>query len=117
MKARRIAAETLLQMAIQTLNGDVRLGLAPDQKYALAMAINALRIARREILTDDQTALWDLLDTVYPDGDGTAQQLAADIRSGVVNERAPPDLAQQLKEIVVSELRVRNPAFLKSRGI
>lgn len=126
MKARRIAAETLIQMAIETLEGEVRptLGSAhgadaddANSKYAMAMALSALRIARREILIDEAQPLWELLDTIYPDGDGTALQLAADIRLGEVNESAPPDLVAQLKQTVISELRVRNPAFLKSRGI
>ncbi|MEM1307202.1 MAG: DUF6285 domain-containing protein [Pseudomonadota bacterium] len=117
MTARRIAAETLIDLAIATLETEIRPTLAREQRYAMAMTINALRIARREILTDGETPLWDLLDTVYPDGAGTAAQLADDIAVGEVHDGAPPDLEQRLKDVLIAELRVRNPAFLKSRGI
>ena len=117
MKARRISAETLIENAIRTLRSEIQPTLAPEQRYAAAMIANALEIARRDILTDGESALWELLDTVYPDGDGSAARLAADIRSGDVNDGAPPDLRAQLKATVVSELRIRNPRFLRSRGI
>ena len=117
MRARRISAETLIESAIRTLRSEIQPALGPEQRYALAMIAGALEIARRDILTDGDSALWELLDTVYPDGDGTAERLAADIRAGEVNDKAPPDLRGQLKAAVVAELRVRNPKFLKSRGI
>lgn len=117
MTSRRISAETLIQLVVETLRQDIQPTLAKEQRYAMAMALNALEIARRDILADGETPLWDLLDTVYPDGDGTAQQLATDIRSGAVAPDQPPDLQDQLKQILIAELRVRNPRFLKSRGI
>lgn len=117
MKARRISAETLIQAAIDTLASEVQPVVPRDQRYALAMITNALQIAKRDILTDGESRLWDLLDAVYPDGDGTAQKLAEDIRKGEVTDGAPPDLRAQLKAAVIDELRIRNPRFLKSRGI
>jgi len=117
MAARRIAAETLIQLALDTLNAEIRPTLAKDQRYAMAMTVNALEVARREILTDGETPLWELLDFVYPEGDGTARQLASDIRAGDVTDGKPPDLGDQLKQVLIAELRVRNPRFLRSRGI
>lgn len=117
MKVRRIAAETLVQVAVDTLRSEIVPTAAPDQRYTLAMIANALEIARRDILTDGDSALWDLLDTVYPDGDGTIEQLASDIRNEVVSDQAPPDLRPQLKAMLIGELRIKNPRFLRSRGI
>jgi len=116
-KARRIAAETLIQLVSDTLEAEIKPGLEGDQRYVMAMALNALAIARREILTDGETPLWELLDAVYPEGDGTAAALARDIRTGDLPEERLPDLALQLKRCLVAELEVRNPKFLKSRGI
>ncbi len=117
MSKRRISAETLIQSAIDTLRGDILPVVPREQRYPVAMIVSALAIAKRDILTDGDGALWDLLDTVYPDGDGTTERLAQDIRSGAVSDGAPPDLRAQLKASLVGELRVRNPSFLKSRGI
>lgn len=117
MKSRRIAAETLIQLAVRTLADEIRPELDGRARYQLAMVVNALEIARRDIMTDGETPLWDLLDTVYPDGDGTAEQLARDIAAGEVHEGAPPDLVDQLKATLIAELRVRNPRFLQSRGV
>ena len=116
-KARRIAAETLIQLASDTLAAEIRPGLDGQQRYVMAMALNALAIARRDILTDGETPLWELLDAVYPEGDGTAAQLARDIRTGELPSDRIPDLALQLKRCLVAELEVRNPNFVKSRGI
>jgi hypothetical protein len=115
--ARRVAAETLIQLASDILRDDIAPALPPDKRYAMAMAMNALAIARRDILTDGETPLWDLLDTVYPDGDGSAAKLAQDIRNGDIQPDQPPDLLDQLKQILIAELRVKNPRFLKQRGI
>lgn len=116
MKARRIAAETLVQVAIDTIRSEIAPTAEAEQRYTLAMIANALEIAKRDILTDGDSALWDLLDTVYPDGDGTSEQLAHDIRTSVVRDGAPPDLRDQLKAMLVAELRIKNPKFLKTRG-
>lgn len=115
--ARRVSAETLIQLASDLLRDDIGPSLPPEKRYALAMIQNALSIARRDILTDGETPLWDLLDTVYPDGDGTAAKLAQDIRNGEVEPDRPPDLREQLKQVLIAELRIKNPRFLKSRGI
>lgn len=61
-KARRIAAETLIQLVSDTLEAEIKPGLEGDQRYVMAMALNALAIARREILTDGKTPLWELLE-------------------------------------------------------
>ncbi|MGF1650842.1 MAG: DUF6285 domain-containing protein [Hyphomicrobiaceae bacterium] len=117
MRTRRIAAETLIELAQRTLEREIKPELNPNQRYALAMVLNALSIARREILTDGEQAIWELLDTCYPDGDGSIGRLAADIRSGEVADGMPPDLRDQLKQVLCEELVIKNPGFLKSRGI
>ena len=115
MAVKRIAAETLIELAIDTLRAELYPSLPPEHRYTAAMIANALEIARREILADDETARWRLLDEIYPDGDGDMNQLALDIRSGKVNTTNKPDLHERLRAILVEELRVRNPRFLKSR--
>ncbi len=117
MAVKRIAVETLIELAIETLRRDLQASLPPEQRYRAAMIASALEIARREILTDGESAQWELLDYVYDDGEGTLERLSADIRSGKVNTKTQPRLVDRLRAMVVGELRVRNPQFLKSRGI
>jgi hypothetical protein len=116
MAVKRIAAETLIELAVTVLRDQLQPNLPPEERYAAAMAANALEIARREILSDGESALWDLLDAVYPEGEGTIEQLARDIRSGKINTRTFPALEDKLRALVIGELRIRNPRFLKSRG-
>lgn len=115
MAVKRISAESLIELAVETLRGELQPNLTSEQRYTAAMIANSLEIARREILTDGETARWELLDDVYPDGNGDMKQLAIDIRSGKVNVAKTPDLHQRLRAILVEELRIRNPRFLKSR--
>lgn len=115
MALKRISAETLIELAVNTLRGELQPSLPPEQRYTAAMIANALEIARREILTDGETARWQLLDELYPSGDGDMKRLALDIRTGKVSTGKVPDLHQRLRAILVEELRVRNPRFLKSR--
>ena len=116
-KAKRLNAETLIALAAETLKAEIVPGLAPDKRYAAAMIANALDIARREITTTDEAPMFALLDSVYDDGDGTPQQLSLDIRSGKVSEATNPGLREKLRAIVVAELKVKNPRFLRSRGL
>lgn len=116
MAVKRIAAETLIELAISTLKNDLQPALAGDQRYKAAMIGNALEIARREIVADGETEHWKLLDSIYPEGEGTMQQLAADIRSGKVSTKTKPDLAERLRAVVIEELNIRNPRFLKARN-
>ena len=116
MTVKRIAADTLIELCIDTLRRELQPNVPADKRYTAAMVANALEIARREILTDTESALWDLLDAIYDDGEGTLQQLAADIRSGKVSTHTYPELPAKLRALVVAELKVRNPRFLKSRG-
>ncbi len=116
-KAKRLSAETLVALAVETLKAEIVPHLPADKRYAAAMVANALDIARREITTTDDSPLWALLDTTYDDGDGTPQQLATDIRAGAVSEATHPGLGAKLRAIVVAELKVRNPRFLRSRGL
>ncbi len=116
-KSRRLNAETLIALAADTLKSEIVPGLAPEQRYAAAMIVRALDVARREITTADDAALWAILDQVYDDGDGNARRLAADVRSGKVNEVTHPGLAQKLRATLIAELKVRNPRFLRSRGL
>jgi hypothetical protein len=113
---KRIAAETLIELAIDTLRRELQPSVPADKRYTAAMVANALEIARREILADAESAQWELLDAIYDDGEGTLQQLAADIRSGKVSAKTHPDLPDKLRALVVAELKVRNPRFLTSRG-
>lgn len=115
MAVKRISAETLIELAVDTLRGELQPSLPAEHRYTAAMIANALEIARREILTDGETARWELLDELYPEGDGDMKQLAVDIRSGKVNTAKVPDLHDRLRAILVEELRIRNPRFLKSR--
>lgn len=115
MAVKRISAETLIELAVETLRGELQPQLPPEQRYTAAMIANALEIARRDILTDGETARWDLLDELYPDGDGDMGRLAADIRSGKVNTAKMPDLRERLRAVLIEELRIRNPRFLSSR--
>ena len=116
MTVKRIAAETLIELCVHTLRRELQPNVPADKRYTAAMVANALEIARREILTDTETAQWDLLDAIYDDGEGTLQQLAADIRSGKVSADTHPALPAKLRALVVAELKVRNPRFLKSRS-
>jgi hypothetical protein len=116
-KAKRLNGETLIALAVETLKAEIVPHLPAEQRYAAAMIASALDIARREITTTDEAPLWALLDQVYDDGDGGPQQLAADIRAGTVSEATHPDLGAKLRAIVVAELKVRNPRFLRSRGL
>ena len=115
---RRIHAPTLIELSIETLQNDIQSqkSLSGTQRYALAMAINALNIARIEILGEPDAAQWHLLDQIYTDGEGSMKQLAGDIRSKAVNDETHPGLRRQLETLLVAELEVRNPAALKRRA-
>ncbi len=116
-KAKRLNAETLIALATETLKAEIVPDLPAEKRYAAAMIANALDIARREITTADEAPLWAILDSVYDDGDGTPQQLAADIRAGKIGEKTHPGLGAKLRNVLIAELKVRNPRFLRSRGL
>jgi hypothetical protein len=115
MAVKRIAAETLIELAVETLRSELQPVLPSEHRYTAAMIANALEIARREILMEGETARWELLDEVYPQGDGDMKQLALDIRSGKVDGTKVPDLRKKLRAILIEELAIRNPRFLKTR--
>src|SRR5262245_41773486 len=117
MANKPIAAETLIELAAATLRADLVPALPADKRYTAAMIASALEIARREILNSGETAQWDLLDSVYQDGEGSLQRLAADIRAGKVSDKTHPGLPAKLRALVIAELEIRNPRFLESRGI
>ena len=116
-KAKKLSAETLIALAAETLKAEIVPGLSPEKRYAAAMIANALDIARREITTADEGPLWAILDTAYDDGDGTPAQLAADIRAGKISEATHPGLGAKLRNVLIAELKVRNPRFLRARGL
>lgn len=116
-KARRLNAETLIALAADTLKARIVPALGPAEGDAIAQIVAALDIARREITTTDEGPLWALLDAVYDDGEGTAQQLALDIRSGKISDKTHPDLGSKLRTVLIAELKVRNPRFLRDRGL
>lgn len=115
---RRIHAPTLIELSIATLKSEIQSQKSLDgaQRYALAMAINALNIARNEIISEPDAAQWQLLDHIYDDGEGTMKQLAGDIRSKTVSDATHPGLRKRLETLLVDELEVRNPAALKQRA-
>ena len=115
---RRIHAPTLIDLSIETLKSEIQTMKSLDggQRYALAMTINALNIARGEIISEPDAAQWQLLDHIYNDGEGTMKQLARDIRTKSVSDETHPDLRQRLETLLVAELEVRNPAYLKRRA-
>ena len=117
MAARGKDAEALLDLAIETLKAEISPALPADKRYAAAMVANALEIARRDVATADDAQDLVLLDAIYEDGDGTLKQLAADIRKGEIGEDKHPDLRIRLRNHLVAELKIRNPRFLKSRGV
>lgn len=114
-QAKRISADTLLELAIASLRADLAPHLPADKRYDAAMALNALEIARREYKTEGETPLWPLLDELYDDGEGGPKQLALDIRSGTVSETTTPGLGAKLLAVITNELEIRNPRFLASR--
>ena len=117
MAARGKGADALLDLAIETLKTEIAPALPAEKRYAAAMVANALDIARREVEAAEEPQEFVLLDGFYEDGDGTLKQLAADIRSGQIGEDANPDLRARLRVHLVAELKIRNPRFLKSRGV
>ena len=117
MTTRRIDADALLDLATEMLRAEVLPALAPEQRYAGAMIANALEIARRGLAEEVEAAEWALLDGLYEEGEGSTAQLARDIRAGTVPKGKELGLAEDLRTLLIAELRVRNPRFLASRGI
>lgn len=115
---RRVHAPTLLELAIETLRSEFQAdrSLSGGQRYALAMVINALGVARGEILAEPEAAQWDLLDNLYDDGEGSMAELARDIRAKKISDETHPDLRQRLERLLICELEVRNPSALKQRN-
>jgi Domain of unknown function (DUF6285) len=111
------APESLIGLAMRSLRRDVLQALPPDQQTACAEAIRLLEIAQRQITDPGDEALWRLLDRIYDDGEGSAAELARDIRSGKVTDKTTPGLRDALKKAMIAELKVRHPAFLHSRGV
>lgn len=116
-KTKRLNAETLIALAAETLKSEIVPDLPTGQRYAAAMIAHALDVARRDVTTTDDAALWAILDEVYDDGEGTPRRLADDIRAGKVSEGSNPGLGQKLRATLIAELKVRNPRFLRSRGL
>ena len=113
---RGVSAESLVDLVVQTLKSEIRPAIAADARYALAMSVRALEVARREMLADREAAQWDLLDHVYDAGEGTMAGLARDIRRGQVTDTTHADLRERLIRHLTAELEVRNPQVLKARG-
>ena len=115
---RRINAASLIELSIETLKKDIQSqnALGSSERYAVAMVINALQIAKAEIISEPEAAAWQLLDYIYDDGEGSMAQLAKHIRSRAVSDETYPDLRQRLETLLVNELEVRNPAALKARN-
>ena len=114
---RRLSAEALIDVAIQTLTSDVREHVAQDGRYALAMSVSALEIARREWLNDPESRQLDMLDAIYDDGDGNLGRLSRDIRAGKINDQTHSELRSLIERLLIAELEVRNPNMLKQRRL
>ena len=115
-RPRHINADTLLELALHTLRGELAPALPADQRYAAAMVANALEIAQRGNASDAEAVRWELLDKLYDDGEGSLKQLAADIRAGEIDDASHPDLAERLRRLVISELKISNPRFIRARS-
>jgi hypothetical protein len=111
------APESLIALAASVLRDDVVAELAPETRQRCLDVIKALEIAGRQVADAGDESLWKLLDRVYDDGEGSAAQLARDIRAGAVNDKETEGLRDALRRIVIAELKVRNPAMLSSRGV
>ena len=112
----RINAQSLIELALATLRTEIQPSVPKEKRYALAMTLNALEIARREILADPEAGQWALLDKLIDDGEGTMADLARDIRTGTINDQNHDDLPAVLTRHLVAELEVRNPAALAARA-
>jgi len=117
MTTRRVDPDALLDLAVETLRSNVLPALPPEQRYAGAMIANALDIARRGLPGEAEAAEWVLLDDLYDEGEGSLAQLARDIRAGSLPQGKVTGLVQELRTMLIAELRVANPKFLVSRGI
>ena len=110
-------AEALVARDLATLRDEILPTLSGDKRYAGSMMANALEIALRDMQGESDAAEWALLDPIYGEGEGSMARLAGDIRSGAVSEASHAKLVENLRRHVVAELKVRNPRFLKSRGV
>ncbi len=114
MARQTLGADALLDLVTEALKIEIAPALPADKRYLAAMIVNALEIARRDITGEAEEAQFALLDVIYDDGDGTLKRLAADIRTGDVNDEKDPELRQRLRAHVIAELKVRNPRFVKA---
>ena len=115
-RPRHINPDALLELAIHALRTELSPALPADQRYAAAMVANALAIAQRGNASDAEAVRWELLDKLYDDGEGSLKQLAADIRARTIDDAGHPDLAVRLRRLVLSELKISNPRFVKARS-
>lgn len=114
---RKISAESLIDLAIATLRSEIQPAIPSDKRYALAMTIRALDVARREVLGEPEAEAWALLDDIYDDGEGSLAMLSSDIRAGKITDETHPSLREGLERLLVGELGIRNPAALKARAV
>jgi hypothetical protein len=114
---RAFAPDSLVGLVARSLRRDMLPALPPDKQAQCADAIKLLEIAQRQIADPGDEALWKLLDRVYDDGEGSPAELARDIRSGKVDDKATAGLREALKKAAIAEVKVRHPAFLVSRGV
>ena len=113
---RRIDADNLIALAAATLRNEIQPAIPASKRYALAMALRALDVARREIQGEAEAAAWSLLDRLYDDGEGSLQQLSADIRAGKISDETHPTLRDDLEHLLLSELEVKNPRAIQGRN-
>jgi len=112
-------SRALLGLAAEVFRRDVLPGLDRERRYPGAMIANAMAIALRQLDRGGEAAERRLLAAVYGPSDRGADmaRLANEIRAGTVSDESHAGLARGLRDLVIAELRERNPKFLASRGI
>ena len=115
MRVRRLSADNLIALAVATLRSGITPALPADKRYQAAMIANALEIARPQVMAEGEEGQWALLDVVYDEGEGTLERLAADIRDGTLSEKSLPTLAEDLRKLLLAELKIANPKALAPR--
>ena len=128
MRNRPNAAE-LLEIAEQTLAGEVAADMSNRQRYNVALIASAMGIARRELAggvsawageLDTLRALYggDPLDLPETELSNLNRRLAADLRGGVYDEKSREQKAalNLLCEDVLARLDEDNPRYDRAAG-
>jgi hypothetical protein len=107
----RPTAAELVAAVADFLDNDVRSNTEGQVNFHARVAANVLRIVERE-LTDESAA--DVTDKLADLGFADEIQLAAAIRAGTLDDRAP-DVLPTLRMLVRHRLAVAHPGYDESR--